>query len=63
MKSKTCPYKNNCHDSGSCESCDFEKVYASLRKRIVRLKAKNRRLEAENRELRERLKTLSHPDF
>lgn len=63
MKSKTCPYKNNCHDSGSCESCDFEKVYASLRKRIVRLKAKNHRLEAENRELRARLKTLSHPDF
>ena len=63
MKSKLCPYKNFCHDSGACEVCDYGKAFEKLNKKIKRLKAKNEALQTENEELKGKISVLLNPNF
>ena len=63
MKSRICPYRRHCHDSGSCETCDFGKAFISLTDKLKRLKEKNKALEIENEELREKIEILRNPNF
>lgn len=63
MVCKICPVKRTCFDKGLCETCDFGKAFDGLVKRTDRLKAKNKLLQEENRELKDRLETITNPDF
>lgn len=63
MKSRHCPCRNNCHDAGSCETCDFGKAFENMNKKIKRLKDKNKALEEENCRLKNRIDALEAPDF
>ena len=63
MKSRICPYRKVCRDSGTCETCDFEKAFINLSNKIKRLKSKNELLQAENQELKDRLEALTNPNF
>lgn len=63
MKSKTCPYRNNCYGVGTCETCEFGRAIESLKNKIKRLKAQNGALRAENEELKGRLEVLMNPNF
>lgn len=63
MKSKICPYRRHCRDSGTCETCDFGKAFANFSEKIKRLKAKNEVLQEENQQLKDRLETLTNPNF
>lgn len=55
MKSRVCPYRRHCRDSGTCETCDFGKAFESLFNKIKRLKSKNKSLEEENQKLKDKL--------
>ena len=63
MKSKICPYRRVCHDSGICEVCDFEKAFINLSDKIKRLKTKNELLKEENQKLKDRIEILTNPSF
>ncbi len=63
MKSKICPYSRHCHDSGNCETCDFEKAFINLSNKINRLRTKNKSLQEENQRLKDRLEILTNPNF
>lgn len=41
-KDKDCPYKRTCYDT--CEDCEFHFQFEYMRKKIERLKAKNKKL-------------------
>lgn len=58
MKSRLCPYRNNCHDAGDCETCDFERVYARLNRKIKKLQADNALLREKNKVLQEKIEAL-----
>ena len=63
MVCKICPVKKTCFDKGLCEICDFGKAFTSLSNKTKRLTAKNVALQEENRELKDRLETITNPDF
>ena len=63
MKSRNCPYRRHCRDSGTCETCDFGKAFANLSDKIKKLKAKNEALQVENQKLKDRIEVLTHPNF
>ncbi|MBQ8497823.1 MAG: hypothetical protein IJ489_10280 [Clostridia bacterium] len=63
MKSRICPYRQHCCDSGGCETCDFGKAFENLSKKIKKLKAKNEALQAENEELKTKIDILENPNF
>lgn len=63
MKSKICPYRRVCRDSGICEVCDFGKAFINLSDKIKRLKTKNELLKEENQKLKDRLETLTNLNF
>lgn len=63
MKSKICPYRKHCYDVGTCETCDFERVFGSLTDKNKKLKAKNKALQEENEKLKDRIETLPNPNF
>lgn len=63
MKSRNCPYRRHCRDSGTCETCDFGKAFAKLSDKNKRLTAKNKALQEENEKLKERIETLENPNF
>ena len=51
MKSKYCPYKNVCCNSGQCQDCDHYHKYGRMAAKIKRLEKKNRMLVEENKSL------------
>lgn len=63
MKSRICPYRRNCRDSGTCETCDFGKAFESLSAKNKKLTEKNKVLQEENEKLIERIYTLMNPNF
>lgn len=63
MKSRICPYRRHCRDTGTCETCDFGKAFENLSAKIKRLKAKNEALREENENLKNRIETLTNPNF
>lgn len=63
MKSRICPYRRHCRDSGTCETCDFGKAFANLSDKIKKLKAKNEALQAENQELKNKIEVLTNPNY
>lgn len=63
MKSKVCPYRRVCRDSGNCETCDFGKAFINLSNKIKRLKTENESLQKENEKLKDRLEILTNPNF
>lgn len=63
MKSRICPYRRHCRDSGSCETCDFGKAFKSLSDKNKSLKVKNELLEEENQKLKDRIEILTNPNF
>jgi hypothetical protein len=63
MKSKVCPYRRLCCDSGNCETCDFGKAFINLSNKIKSLKAKNKLLQEENEKLKDKLEILTNPNF
>ena len=63
MVCKICPVKKTCFDKGLCEICDFGKAFVSMSNKIKRLTAKNVALQEENRELKDRLETITNPNF
>lgn len=54
MKSRLCPYCRLCFSAGRCETCDFEKAFEKLDKKIKRLQAQNEKLTEENNQLKEK---------
>lgn len=63
MVCRICPVKRTCFDKGLCDVCDFGKAFDGLVKRIDRLKAKNVSLQEENQSLKDRLETITNPNF
>lgn len=63
MTSKLCPTKKHCFDKGTCETCEFGKVFKRLDAKIKRLEIKNGALRAENKELKKRIENITFPDF
>lgn len=63
MKSRICPYRRHCHDSGTCETCDFGKAFINLSDKIKNLKTENKALKEENDRLKERIEILTNPNF
>lgn len=63
MKSRICPCRQHCRDSGNCEFCYFEKAFANLSNKIKRLKTKNEALQEENQQLKDRIEILTNPNF
>lgn len=63
MKSRNCPYRGHCRDSGTCETCDFGKAFANLSAKIKKLKAKNEALQVENEALKDKIEVLTNPNF
>ena len=63
MKSRVCPYRQHCRDSGDCETCDFGKAFEKQLKKIKSLKEKNRVLRSENEELEKKIEILKNPNF
>jgi hypothetical protein len=63
MKSRVCPIRRHCRDSGICETCDFGKAFKSLSDKNKRLKVKNELLEEENQKLKDRIEILTNPNF
>ena len=63
MKSRSCPYRRFCHDAGECESCDFEKAFSNLGRKIKKLKEENAKLRDENDELKRTIDMLRDPHF
>ena len=63
MVVKSCPVKKTCWDKGTCESCEFGKVFKRMNKRIDKLKTENVKLKAKNEELNIRIDVLMNPKF
>lgn len=63
MKSRICPARRYCHDSGTCETCEFGKAFISLCNKNRKLKEKNKALLKENERLKDRIDILTNPNF
>ena len=63
MVCKICHVKKTCFDKGLCDTCDFGKAFVSMSNKIKRLTAKNAALQKENREFKDRLETITNPNF
>ena len=63
MKSKICPRRVVCRSKGTCETCDFERVFRRLTDKNKKFKTKNKALQEENEKLKDRIETLMNPDF
>lgn len=63
MKSRICPYRRHCRDSGICETCDFGKAFAKLSDKNKKLSIKNKALQEEIQNLKDKLEILTNPNF
>lgn len=63
MKSRSCPYRNHCHDAGDCEACDHGMAYERLTNTVKRLRAENKALKEVIEALKNTIEVLQNPNF